>query len=277
MHPEQAAQAARMAGLFDALSPVYDNVGVAFFQPIASGLVAALGPQSGERWLDVGCGHGAVLLEAAAAVAPASAVGFDISPAMVEAAADLAGRRGLSNVSVVVDDAQDPALVDGGFDVLSSSLVLFFLSDPAAALAAWRQLLAPGGRVGVTTFAGTDPRWHEVDEVFAPYLPPLMQDARTSGNRGPFASDAGMEALLADAGYAEVRTVRASVPVRFVDAEHWYRFSWSTGQRAMWLATPEERRPDVRAEAERLLLAHAAADGSVTFEQPVRHTLGVRH
>jgi hypothetical protein len=44
----------------------------------------------------------------------------------------------------------------------------------------------------------------------------------------------------------------------------------------MWLAVPEEARHEVRAEAERRLLAHADADGSVTFVQPVRHTLGVR-
>jgi len=78
------------------------------------------------------------------------------------------------------------------------------------------------------------------------------------------------------AGYGEVRTVTASVPVRFADAQHWYDFSWSTGQRAMWLAVPDESRAEVRAEGERRLLAHAAPDGSVTFEQPVRHTLAVR-
>jgi hypothetical protein len=103
-----------------------------------------------------------------------------------------------------------------------------------------------------------------------------MQDARTSGNRGPFASDAGMEDLVRSAGYADVRTVTASVPVRFDDAQRWYDFSWSTGQRAMWLAVPVESRQTVRDECERRLLAHAADDGSVTFEQPVRHTLGVR-
>jgi hypothetical protein len=44
----------------------------------------------------------------------------------------------------------------------------------------------------------------------------------------------------------------------------------------MWLAIPEDERPAVRAEAERRLLVHAAADGSVTFDQAVRHTLAVR-
>ena len=38
------------------------------------------------------------------------------------------------------------------------------------------------------------PAWTQIDDVFTPYLPPQMRDARTSGRRGPFASDEAMEA-----------------------------------------------------------------------------------
>jgi ubiquinone/menaquinone biosynthesis C-methylase UbiE len=265
---------ARVARLFDALADSYDQVGVDFFQPIADGLVAAVVPRRGERWLDVGCGRGAVLVPVARAVEPDGAVlGIDLSPAMVEQCRAVAGASGLANVEVHPGDASAPE-VAGPFDGITSSLVLFFLPDPLSALRAWAPLLRAGGRIGVTTFRAPDPRWDAVDEVFAPYLPPAMRDARTSGAQGPFASDAGMERLLADAGFVDVTTRTASVPVRFADAEAWHRFSWSTGQRAMWLSVPEDERPAVRAAAEARLLAHAAPDGSVTFEQNVRHTLG---
>jgi ubiquinone/menaquinone biosynthesis C-methylase UbiE len=266
-------QSERMARLFDALSGSYDAVGVDFFGPIAGGLLEALAPQPGERWLDVGCGRGAVLLPAAAAVGPAGHVtGIDISPGMVEQARSLARDAGLENVAVEVGDAVAPD-VDGGFDVVASSLVVFFLPDPGAALRAWHPLLAPGGRLGVTTFGPVDPRWSYVDEVFAPYLPPAMRDARTTGRAGPFASDEGVEQLVTDAGYAEARTVNATIPVRFADADQWHAFTWSTGQRAMWLAIPEHERPAVRAEAERRLAENADPDGSITVTQSVRHTL----
>ena len=121
-----------------------------------------------------------------------------------------------------------------------------------------------------------DERWRHVDDVFTPHLPPAMRDARTSGGAGPFASDEGMDRLVGDAGYAEVRSVPATVAVRFASVEQWHDFTWSTGQRAMWLSVPEEERPQVRAEAERRVAAHAAADGSITFDQPVRHTLARR-
>ena len=267
---------ARVAGLFDALSATYDAVGVDFFAPIADGLLTCLPPRPGERWLDVGCGRGAVLLPAAEAVGPDGRVtGIDISPGMAEQARRLAAERGLDNVGVTVGDARDPQ-VDGPVDVVASSLVLFFLPDPVAALRSWRSLLAPDGRLGVATFGAVDPRWEHVDEVFAPHLPPLMHDARTTGSEGPFASDAGMETLVRDAGYVDVRTKTLDLPVRFADAEQWHAFTWSIGQRAMWLAVPEEQRADVRAEAERRIASYADADGSVTFSQVVRYTLASR-
>lgn len=262
--------------LFDALADTYDAVGVDFFGPIAAGLLAAMPPAAGERWLDIGVGRGAVLLPAAAVVGPdGRAVGTDISAGMVAACRDLAEAEGLPFVELVQDDAQAPA-VTGPFDTVSSSLVLFFLADPAAALRAWQPLLVPGGRIGVTTFGANDPRWDAVDDVFTPYLPPDLRDARTSGAAGPFGSDAGMEALLAAAGYAEVRTVVDRIPVRFADADQWHAFTWSVGQRRMWLSVPEPEREGVRAAAYERLAGHADADGSITFVQGIRHTLARR-
>jgi SAM-dependent methyltransferase len=194
---------------------------------------------------------------------------------MVEQARGLAAERGLDNVAVAVGDARDPH-VDGPVDAVASSLVLFFLPDPAAALRSWLSLLAPGGRLGVATFGPVDPRWEHVDDAFTPHLPPQLRDARTTGKDGPFGSDVGIERLVADAGYTEVRTVTHTLPVRFADAEQWQAFSWSVGQRAMWLAVPEEQRAGVRAEAERRIASYAEPDGSVTFTQVVRYTLASR-
>jgi ubiquinone/menaquinone biosynthesis C-methylase UbiE len=267
----------KMANLFDKLSDSYDEVGVDFFAPIAATLLAAMPPAEGERWLDVGCGRGAVLLPAAQVIGSHGlAVGIDISSGMIEHARRLALHAGLRNVECEVDDALSPATVKGPFDTISSSLVLFFLADPLTALRNWRPLLKPGGRIGVTTFGQNDPQWAQVDEVFEPHLPPEMKDARTSGKAGPFASDAGVEALLREAGFRDVRTQSTSISVRFSDPQHWYDFTWSVGQRMMWLAIPEHLRADVRQEAEARLAEFADSDGSITFTQGVRNTLGTK-
>jgi SAM-dependent methyltransferase len=266
----------RVGQLFDVLADTYDDVGVPFFQPIAASLLRALPPREGERWLDVGCGRGAVLLQVADAVRPGTVVGTDISAGMLDRCRRLVAHAGLDNVELVLDDAQDPQVGEGPFDTLSSSLVLFFLPDPAAAVRRWLSLVAPGGRIGVTTFGEIDPRWVEVGEVFTPHLPPHVLDARTSGTRGPFASDGGMEQLLIDAGWTDVTTARDEVDVRFETPEHWRRFSMATGQRGMWMSVPEDQRDAVRDQAYALLGRHAEADGSVTYWQRIRHTVGRR-
>lgn len=266
-----------MANLFDKLSDTYDEVGVDFFAPIAASLLASMPPLEGERWLDIGCGRGAVLLPVAQGIGQNGlAVGIDISSGMIEHARRLALHAGLRNVECEVDDAQSPARVKGPFDTISSSLVLFFLADPLAALRNWRPLLKPYGRICVTTFGAIDPRWAQVDEVFEPHLPPEMKDARTSGKEGPFASDVGVERLFHDAGFTNVRTESKTIMVRFADAQHWYDFTWSVGQRMMWLAIPEHLRAEVRKDAESRLAKYAETDGSITFTQGIRHTLGTR-
>lgn len=267
----------RIVQVFDRVADTYDAVGVEWFGPIAAGLVAALAPQTGEICLDVGCGKGAATLPLAAAVGPNGGVtGIDLAPRMVEAARAAAASRSLEWVQVRVGDASAPDLPAESYDVIASSLVLFFLPDPAAALSRWLPLLRPGGRLGVATFGQIDALWTAVDSVFTPYLPQQMLDARASGRRGPFASDQSMEALLVGAGFASVSTVSTTVEAVMKDPDHWHAFSWSHGQRAMWEHVPEEERPAVRAAAYDLLEPARRADGSIALAQQVRYTLGAR-
>lgn len=160
------------------------------------------------------------------------------------------------------------------YDVVSCCLVLFFLPDPAAAVRAWVPALAPGGRVGVTTFGPQDTRWQEVDAVFRPYLPPALSDLRATARTGPFASDEGVAALLEGAGLADVRTAHRSAEAAFDSPEQWLQWSWSHGYRAMWEAVPEDQRDDVRGRALEVLRAVEGRDGGLRFLQDVRHAIG---
>ncbi len=289
-----------VAAVFDRSAASYDSVGVAWFTPIAENLVRELAPAPGERALDIGSGRGAVLFPLAEAVGPAGRVtGIDLSIGMVEALRADVAARSLSNVEVHQDDAMAPdralatavATADDtavdtaddsnvdpavGFDLVTSSLVLFFLPDPAAALREWFQLLRPGGRIGVSTFGRQDPNWMAVDDVFVPYLPAQLLDARTSGMSGPFGSDAGVEQLLTEAGFAEVRTVTLDVPVRFTDVEQWRAWSWSHGQRVMWEAVPEDRHAEILAAVALALEPARDEAGLLSVGQQVRYTLARR-
>ena len=181
-----------IVGVFDRAADMYDAVGVPWFGPIAAGLVAELDVRPGERVLDIGCGRGAALRPLALATGPGGrAVGIDLAPRMVELTArDLAA---YPQVEVVVGDAGAPGFPAASFDVVAASLVVFFLPDPAAALEAWTGLLAPGGRLGVTTVGAQDDRWRRVDDVFAPYRP------RPCGCRAGPTCPAGAAAVLTPA------------------------------------------------------------------------------
>ena len=131
--------------------------------------------------------------------------------------------------------------------------------------------------VGVDFFNPYDDRWpDEVDATLRRFVPPEIADARTTGQRGPFQSDEGMEALLRDAGVRDVRTATATVSPRFDDPAHWKRWSSSVGQRQLWQAIPEDGLERVQAAL------FAAVDrcrddaGRIGFDQQVRYTLGRR-
>ena len=263
--------------LFDALSPTYDSVGVDFFQPIAASLIRSLNPAKGESWLDIGTGRGAVIDQISGAIGSTGKIlATDISSGMIDLLRKHIHEKKYTNVTVQVDNAQDPQLPIESFDTISSSLVLFFLPDPLLALQRWLPLLLPGGRVGVTTFGQADPRMVSVESVLQPFATLAMRDARVSGQKGPFSSDLGMEELLRSAGFTNVKTVVDRIPVRFISPNHWYDFSWSVGMRQMWLLVPLSELASVRMEAEERLNKLAETDGSIIVYQEVRHTLGER-
>lgn len=263
--------------LFDTLAGTYDQVGVDFFVPVAAGLVDALDPAPGEQALVMGCGRGADVVPLARAVGGTGRVlALDLSPAMVEQCRKVLAQAELDNVEVRQGDAQEPDLDEPPFDVIASSLVLFFLPDPQAALATWLGLLRPGGRLGVATFRGRDPFLEVAHEVFEPYLPPGLLGARTTGAKGPFASDAGMTGLLRAAGFVDVQSVASTVSPVFRDVEHWYEFSMSVGMRQYWLAVPPKARARVRAEVFARVSQLATRDGTIQLPFGVRYSLGRR-
>ena len=180
----------RTAGIFDRAAATYDQVGVDFFGSFGERLVqlAALSP--GERVLDVGCGRGAVLFPAAAAVAPGGSVlGIDLSAEMVSRCAADAAARGLDDVEVRVGDAEAPEVPAGSFDAVLAGLVLFFLPDPGAALDAYRVALKEDGRFAMTSFGPEDERFGPVFGAVAAHIPAPEHDPAATVDPGADTGD----------------------------------------------------------------------------------------
>lgn len=267
---------ARIRSLFDELSAVYDPADVPFFAPIASGLVELLAPSPGERALDLGCGTGAVTLPLAAAVGHTGSVtAVDIAAGMIDQLDRVVARHRLDQVSTRLADVSEPDPSWGTFDIVTASLVLFFLPDPPPALQRWVARVADGGRIGISTFGAQDDVWRAVDASFAPYLPASMLDARTSGAAGPFADDTGVEQLFRSAGITAVRTVTTPVTVAFDDVDGWRRWSMTTGQRQMWARIPAVELDSFLERVAALLAPARAPGGRIELTQQIRYTVGI--
>ena len=163
------------------------------------------------RWLDVGCGTGALSSVIAARCEPAEVLGVDPSEAYVAwAAAHVEDLR----VRFVVADATH--LPSGPFDAVVSGLVLNFVPDAAAAVAAMRDA-APHGLVAgyVWDYAGRmELMRHFWDAAVA--LDSAAEEL-DEGVRFPICHPDRLEAVWRDAGLSDVASRPIDVPTVFRD------------------------------------------------------------
>jgi SAM-dependent methyltransferase len=104
------------------------------------------------RVLDVGCGTGSVTRAAARRARSGTALGVDLSTAMVDVARERAARAGLANAAFARADAQVHPFRTAGFDVVLSRTGASFFGDLAAAFANLARATAPGGRLALLTW-----------------------------------------------------------------------------------------------------------------------------
>lgn len=278
MTSQPADQRAFVAALFDRAAATYDAVGAEFFTPVGRSVVAAVGLRPGDRVLDVGCGRGACLFPAAEMVGRNGRVlGIDLSPGMVETTAAEVTSRGLDQVSVEVRDAAQPDLEPDSFDAVVASLVLFFLPDPTAGLRAWAQCLRPLGRLALSTFGPSDPRWDGMDKVAQAHTGGAGTTRPPGSADGPFSSAERLGALVSEAGFTDVQSDELVQEVRFRDGEHWWEWQWSTGARVAWERVPADQLPAAKAAAISEARAVAAEpDGTLTWRPTIRYTTAIR-
>lgn len=251
-----------VAARYDELAEGYDRTGPPFYALAGQILVDAMGLTAGGHVLDAGCGRGACLFPAAAAVGTdGRVVGVDISPGMVRATAAEAARRGLSHVEVLVGDAAEPEFAAGTFSAVTSGFVLRQLTDVSAVLRSYRRLLRPAGTVGICDFVpGFPSEWAEVERVLAPAA----------------AVEESLAAHLTTAGFTGVREEDRIIELTFADpAEWWDYLPWSV-HRARVMDLPPEQREQARAAACAAVQRLCAPDGSLVMPVSIRCTIATR-
>ena len=120
------------------------------------------GVQEGSRILDVAAGTGESTLMAAARVGSTGyVVAADVSPSMLNVAAEAASKAGMTNVETRVMNAENIELDTDSFDAVICRIALMLFPNPAKALTEMRRVVKPGGKVTVMVYAALEknPFW----------------------------------------------------------------------------------------------------------------------
>ncbi len=225
---------------------------------VATEFVRWVGAPAGARWLDLGCGTGALTATVLRDAAPASVLGVDPSAAFVATARS---RVTDARVSFAVGSAGALPVPDAAVDVAVSGLVLNFVPDVPGALADLRRVLRPGGTVAayVWDYGGEMQLMRWFWDV-AGELDPAAR-ALAEGTRFPLCTRDGLAAAFAGFGGVEVTGI--TVPTVFRDFDdYWTPFLGGVGPAPAYAASLDEPRRAALREALRERLP-VAADGTI--------------
>ena len=139
---------------FDRVAANYRTSAVHALGEDLAQMVALAALRGDERVLDAGCGAG----HTAAAFAPhvATVVAVDFTEAMLRQVELLAAERGLANLTTRAGDVEALPFGNDEFDLVVSRYSAHHWPHPAQAMAEFRRVLKPGGRVILSDVVGFD-------------------------------------------------------------------------------------------------------------------------
>jgi 2-polyprenyl-3-methyl-5-hydroxy-6-metoxy-1,4-benzoquinol methylase len=148
-HADRAAQrvASRQRRVWSRRVSSWDQHGSANLGTVTSAVVGVAAARAGAQVLDLGCGTGQVSIPLA--LAGASVLGVDVSPAMASRLKAEARQRGLQSLTVMASPIEQLDLPPASFDLVVSSYALHHLRDPdkASLISAAHGWLRPGGQI----------------------------------------------------------------------------------------------------------------------------------
>jgi SAM-dependent methyltransferase len=242
-------------------------------QLVAQEFLAWISIPRDARWLDVGCGTGALTDVIAREAHPAAVQSVDPSPAYIAFA-----RRRVPDprAAFIVADARLLPQRTGSVDVAVSGLALNFIPRPEDTLAEIARVVRAGGVAAAYVWDYAERMQlirHFWDAAVA--LDPeasSLDEAR----RFPDCNPAALDALFRRAGYTAVETRAIDVPTRFRDFDDfWTPFLGGQGPAPGYaMSLSESRRAGLRERLRATL--PAAADGSIDLIARVWAVRGIR-
>ena len=233
--------------------------------PVRAWMIRELRPQPGETVLDLAAGVGDTGFEVAGTIGEhGRLICSDFSGAMLDAARRRGSELGISNVEYRVIDAERIELDSDCVDGVLCRFGYMLVADPAAALAETRRVLRARGRLTLAVWGAP-----ERNPFFTAAAVALVQRGHIPppepGGPGIFAmaSEQRTTALLADAGFEDVRAEEVTVRFAIPDAEEYVQVVADTaGPLGLALqALPEAERAAVTAQCAAALERFATVSG----------------
>lgn len=178
------------------------------------------------RWLDVGCGTGALCAAIVERCEPASVIGVDPSEGFLATARARLGDQ----VAWHRAGADAMPLADASVDCTVSSLVLNFVPDVQAALREMARVTSNGGRVAASVwdYAGTMEMIRAYWDAAAQFG--LVGRGQDEGVRFPLCRPEALASAFAAVGLRDVEVVALDMTMHFADFDdYWQPFLGGQG------------------------------------------------
>ena len=188
-------------------------------QRLTPHLMDAAAVRPADRILDVGCGCGLTTRIAARAASAGSALGIDLSAAMLREAERRSRAEGLGNARFEQADVQVHALGTAEFDLAISRFGVMFFESPAAAFSNIASALRPDGRFVFLCWQGRERNEWVTTTVSAALEHVPLPTPGPEGAPGAFslAEPERIRRLLRDAGFENPDIGEVTEPVLMGD------------------------------------------------------------
>jgi SAM-dependent methyltransferase len=181
---------------------------------------------AGQRWLDVGCGTGALSAAILALCAPERVIGVDPSEGFLA----IARERLPPSVTLHRAGASELPLPSAVVDVAASALVLNFVPDTRAALREMVRVTVDGGQVAACVWDYAE----KMDLIRIYWSAAAQADSgaapQDQGERFPLCRPDALAAAFSGARLQQVEVTAIEMPMHFVDFDdYWQPFLGGQG------------------------------------------------
>jgi SAM-dependent methyltransferase len=228
---------------------------------VAAEFLRWLDVPAGRRWLDVGCGTGALASVIIAGYAPAELVGVDPSVGFLAQARE---RIPDARARFQPGDARDLPVPTDHFEAVVSGLALNFVPEPELAAAELRRVAGAGAVVAAYVWDYAEGMqmmrafWDAAQELDAAMA--ALDEARF-----PLCNPVSLAALWTATGFTDVATRAVEIPTVFTNFDdYWQPFLGGQGPAPAYaMSLPQEHRDALRELLRERL--PAAPDGSISL------------